>query len=280
MTFAASLSLFFAALLLGALAAAVARRGGMKLYALEGIMLCGGLTGVLLSHEPVWVSLPAAGGAGMAAALLWGAPLLRKRRNLALAGLACNGFAAAGAMIAAQLIGGVSYTRKSYWLEIAGENVTVFLPAALGALLIVWLLVHHTRFGLRLRLCGQSGAPERMGVRVRWTRGLGLAFSGFLGGIGGLSALLSLGAGWRMAWGVGGLGYAAQMAAQKYGAPVLVTLLTSTESLFSALGAALILSERLTLREGIGCAVMFCAVLLAQFPEEWFRNKRPKPTAK
>ncbi|MBR4331396.1 MAG: hypothetical protein IKP72_01820 [Clostridia bacterium] len=209
MTFAASLSLFFAALLLGALAAAVAGRGGMKLYALEGIMLCGGLTGVLLSHEPVWVSLPAAGGAGMAAALLWGAPLLRKRQNQALAGLAFNGFAAAGAMIAAQLIGGVSYTRKSYWLEIAGENVTVFLPAALGALLIVWLLVHHTRFGLRLRLCGQSGAPERMGVRVRWTRGLGLAFSGFLGGIGGLSALLSLGAGWRMAWGVGGLGYAA-----------------------------------------------------------------------
>lgn len=209
MTFAASLSLFFAALLLGALAAAVAERGGMKLYALEGIMLCGGLTGVLLSHEPVWVSLPAAGGAGAAAALLWGTPLLRKRRNQALAGLAFNGFAAAGTMIAAQLIGGVSYTRKSYWLEIAGENVTVFLPAALGALLIVWLLVHHTRFGLRLRLCGQSGAPERMGVRVRWTRGLGLAFSGFLGGVGGLSALLSLGAGWRMAWGVGGLGYAA-----------------------------------------------------------------------
>jgi simple sugar transport system permease protein len=209
MTFAASLSLFFAALLLGALAAAVARRGGMKLYALEGIMLCGGLTGVLFSHEPVWVSLPAAGGAGAAAALLWGAPLLRKRRNHALAGLAFNGFAAAGAMIAAQLIGGVSYTRKSYWLEIAGENVTVFLPAALSALLIVWLLVHHTRFGLRLRLCGQSGAPERMGVRVRWTRGLGLALSGLLGGLGGLSALLSLGAGWRMAWGVCGLGYAA-----------------------------------------------------------------------
>lgn len=209
MTFAASLSLFFAALLLGALAAAAAGRGGMKLFALEGVMLCGGLTGVLLSHEPVWISLLSAGGAGMGAALLWGTPLLRKRRNQALAGLAFNGFAASGAMIAAQLIGGVSYTRKTYWLEIAGENVTVFLPAALGALLIAWLLVHHTRFGLRLRLCGQSGAPERMGVRVRWTRGLALAFSGLLGGIGGLSALLSLGAGWRMAWGAGGLGYAA-----------------------------------------------------------------------
>lgn len=209
MTFAASLALFGAALLLGALAASVAGRGGMKCYALEGVMLCGGLTGVLLSHEPVWVSLLAAGGAGVVSALLWGVLLPRKRRNQALAGLAFNGFAAAGAVIAAQLIGGVSYTRKNFWLEIAGENVTVFLPVALCALLIVWLLVHHTRFGLRLRLCGQSAAPERMGVRDRWTRGLGLAFSGLLGGIGGLSALLSLGAGWRMAWGVGGMGYAA-----------------------------------------------------------------------
>ncbi len=73
----------------------------------------------------------------------------------------------------------------------------------------------------------------------------------------------------------GGLGYGAQMAAQKYGSPVIVTLLTSTESLFSALGGALILGERLTLRQGVGCAVMFCAVLLAQIPPEWLR--RPKP---
>ena len=254
MTFAASLSLFFSALLLGALAASVAGRGGMKCYALEGVMLCGGLTGVLLSHEPVGVSLLAAGGAGAAAALLWGMPLLRKRRNQALAGLAFNGFAAAGAMIAAQLIGGVSYTRKSYWLEIAGENVTVFLPAALGAVLIVWLLVHHTRFGLRLRLCGQSAAPERMGVRVRWTRGLGLAFSGLLGGIGGLSALLSLGAGWRMAWGVGGLGYAALALAfaGKYGP-------------FRVFGSVLLLTLLRAGAEGLGApeSVLFGLPILA-----------------
>lgn len=209
MTFTASLSLFFAALLMSALAAAVAGQGGRTLYALEGVMLCGGLAGVLFSHEPAWVSLLAAGGAGMGAALLWGLPFLRRRQGQALAGIAFNGFAAAGAMIAAQVIGGVSYTRKGYWLEIYGENVTVFLPVALGALLTVWLLVHHSRLGLRLRLCGQSAAPERMGVRVRWTGILCLAFSGLLGGVGGLSALLSLGGGWRMAWGAGGMGYAA-----------------------------------------------------------------------
>ena len=209
MTFTASLSLFGAALLLGAMAASAAGQCGMLFFALEGVMLAGGLSGVLLSHEPVWVSLLAAGGAGACAALLWGLPLLRRRQNQALAGLAFNGFAAAAAMIAARLIGGVSYARKGYWLEIYGQNVTVFLPLALALLLAIWLLLFHTRWGLRLRLCGQSAGPERMGTRVRTMRFFGLFLAGFLGGLGGLSALLSLGAGWRMAWGVGGLGYAA-----------------------------------------------------------------------
>lgn len=209
MTFTASCVLFGAALLLGALAAAAAGCGGRTLYALEGVMLAGGVTGALFSHEPVWISLLAAGVAGMGAALLWGALLPRRGGSQALAGLAFNGFAAAAVMIAVQLIGGVSYTREGYWLEIAGENVTVFLPVALALTLIVWLLLFHTRWGLRLRLCGQSAAPEKTGVRVGWTRGFGLALSGLAGGAAGLSALLSLGGGWRITWGVGGLGYAA-----------------------------------------------------------------------
>ncbi|MBR3740051.1 MAG: hypothetical protein IKN04_06255 [Clostridia bacterium] len=219
MTLTASAVLLGAALLLGALAASAAGHGGMPLFALEGVMLAGGLTGVLFSHEPVWVSLLASGGAGAAAALLWGIFLPRRRGNPILAGLAFNALAAAAAMIAARLLGGVSYTRKGYWLEIAGENVTVFLPVALGIMLILWLLLFHTRWGLRLRLCGQSDAPERMGVRVRAVRFFVLALAGFIGGMGGLSALLSLDAGWRMAWGVGGLGYAALVIAWagKYG---------------------------------------------------------------
>ena len=242
MTFTASLSLFFAALLLGAMAANAAGRGGVTLFALEGVMLSGGLTGVLFSHEPAWISLLAAGGAGAAAALLWGLLLLRRRQNQVLAGVAFNGFAAAAAMAAAQLMGGVSYTRKGYWLELYGENVTVFLPVAFALTLIAWLLLFHTRWALRLRLCGQSAAPERLGARVRWTRSLGLVFSGFLGGIGGLSALLSLGAGWRMSWGVGGLGYVALAIAWagKYGpfrtlgAVLLLTLIRGVAAWFGA----------------------------------------------
>lgn len=275
MTFAASLSLFFAALLLGVLAASVAGRGGRTLYALEGVMLTGGLTGVLLSHEPAGVSLLAAGGAGAAAAMLWGLPLLRRRRNQALAGFAFNGFAAAGAMIAAQVIGGISYTRKGYWMEIVGENVTVFLPVALGMLLAVWLLVHHTRFGLRLRLCGQSPAPERLGVHAWAVRGFALLLAGFLGGMGGLSALLSLGGGWRMAWGVGGLGYAALALAWagKYGPfrvlglTLLLTLLYGGAAWFGAPESAL------TALPVLGALILLAIAGRKRPADEWMERR-------
>ena len=36
------------------------------------------------------------------------------------------------------------------------------------------------------------------------------------------------------------------------------------ESVFSVLGGALVLGERLSSREGIGCVIMFAAVVLAQ----------------
>ena len=172
-------------------------------------------------------------------------------------------------MAAAQLTGGVSYARKGYWLELYGENVTVFLPAALALALIAWLLLFHTRWGLRLRLCGQSAAPERLGVRVRWMRGFALAFSGFLGGVGGLSALLSLGGGWRMAWGVGGLGYAALAIAWagKYGpfralgAVLLLTLIRGGAAWLGAPESVLYLLPILT-------ALILLAVARRKRPEE------------
>ena len=68
--------------------------------------------------------------------------------------------------------------------------------------------------------------------------------------------------------------YTLQFAAQQLGSPVTVTLLLSMESAFSLLGGVMLLGERLTAREGIGCLVMFGAVILAQLPEEWLRRKK------
>lgn len=61
--------------------------------------------------------------------------------------------------------------------------------------------------------------------------------------------------------------YTLQADAQKAaGNAPMVTLLLSMESVFSVVFGAVLLCERLTGRELLGCAVMFTAVILAQLP--------------
>ncbi len=62
------------------------------------------------------------------------------------------------------------------------------------------------------------------------------------------------------------IAFTLQMVAQKYLHPVTATLLMSLESVFAVLGGWLFLNELLSLRELTGCAVIFCAVILAQLP--------------
>ncbi|MBR1497384.1 MAG: DMT family transporter [Oscillospiraceae bacterium] len=63
-----------------------------------------------------------------------------------------------------------------------------------------------------------------------------------------------------------GVGYTLQILSQKGGNPTLVSVLFSLESVFSVLAGAVVLGDRLSGREYLGCAVMFCAVILAQLP--------------
>ncbi|MBQ9648598.1 MAG: DMT family transporter, partial [Oscillospiraceae bacterium] len=66
----------------------------------------------------------------------------------------------------------------------------------------------------------------------------------------------------------GALGYTLQIVAQKDGDPTVVSLLLSLESFFAVVSGALLLHERLTMREYLGCALMLCAVVLVQLPEK------------
>lgn len=69
-----------------------------------------------------------------------------------------------------------------------------------------------------------------------------------------------------------GVGYTLQIVAQKDTNPTIASMLMSLESVFAVLGGALLLNERLTLREFIGCAVMFAAIIIAQLPEKKARG--------
>ena len=62
-------------------------------------------------------------------------------------------------------------------------------------------------------------------------------------------------------------GYTLQILAQKDGDPTVVSLLLSLESFFAVVCGAIILHERMSGREYLGCALMLTAVLLSQLPE-------------
>jgi hypothetical protein len=59
-----------------------------------------------------------------------------------------------------------------------------------------------------------------------------------------------------------GVAYTLQILGQRYTDPTPATLLMSLESVFAALSGWLILHERLTPKELLGCALVFAAVLL------------------
>lgn len=68
-----------------------------------------------------------------------------------------------------------------------------------------------------------------------------------------------------------GVAYTLQILAQKDSNPTVVSLLLSLESLFATVSGALILHDRMSGREYLGCGLMLAAVVLAQLPEKKVR---------
>lgn len=64
-----------------------------------------------------------------------------------------------------------------------------------------------------------------------------------------------------------GVAYTLQIIGQKTTEPAVAPLVMSLESVFAGIGGWLILNERLSARELLGCALVFAAVILAQMPE-------------
>ena len=64
----------------------------------------------------------------------------------------------------------------------------------------------------------------------------------------------------------GGVGYTLQVVGQKFTDPTVASLLMSLESVFAAIAGAVILKERMTVRELLGCIIMFIAIIIVQIP--------------
>lgn len=65
-----------------------------------------------------------------------------------------------------------------------------------------------------------------------------------------------------------GVAYTLQIVAQKYVSPAPATLAMSLESVWAAVGGALLLGEVMSARETIGCVILFIAVVIAQLPDK------------
>ena len=57
-----------------------------------------------------------------------------------------------------------------------------------------------------------------------------------------------------------------QMVGQKFTDPASASLLMSMESVFAVLGGVILLQEKMSGREILGCVIMFAAIVLVQIP--------------
>lgn len=71
-----------------------------------------------------------------------------------------------------------------------------------------------------------------------------------------------------------GAGYTLQIFGQRDTDPTVATLIMSLESVFAVLSGWLILHEQLSLKELLGCILVFAAVLLAQIPLPLRKTKK------
>lgn len=70
-----------------------------------------------------------------------------------------------------------------------------------------------------------------------------------------------------------GVAYTLQIVGQKNVNPTVASLILSLESCISVLAGWMLLGQKLSLKELIGCVIMFAAIILAQLPEKMPQTK-------
>lgn len=69
-----------------------------------------------------------------------------------------------------------------------------------------------------------------------------------------------------------GIGYTLQPVGQRYAEPTTASILMSLESVFALLSGMVILKDRPTISELLGCLIMFGAIILIQLPDNIFKR--------
>ena len=187
---------------LASLGGTFSERGGVVNIALEGIMLSGAFSFVLGTHitgSPIAGLLLGVGG-GVAVAAIFGLVTIRFNADQIVSGVAINLLALGATKFLLKLVwdsssnsGRVeSFEAMLQWGAGGLAHVLELLthPLILLAALLVLagqVLLFSTRFGLRLRACGEHPeAAATLGICVRRMRWWGVLLSGGLAGLAGV----------------------------------------------------------------------------------------------
>jgi simple sugar transport system permease protein len=178
-------------------------RSGVVNIALEGILLAGGLGGVVaqVATGSAWVGVVAGALVGASIAAVHALIVVRGGVDAIVSGIAIN-LAAAGCT---RFVLRALYDSSSNSPPVEGFRTTFLGGAGGGALLArtladpftlatallvaasTWTL-YRTRFGLRVRACGEDpGAASSVGVDVTRVRLLAVSLGGAICGLGGVA---------------------------------------------------------------------------------------------
>ena len=252
--------IFASVLLLVALGGCFSERSGVINIGLEGVMVMGALGGALvMKFLPITVGAPvmilATIGVsalfGLLFSLLLAIAAVHFKADQTITGTAMNMLATAGATVAVKAMNTaasagsnvsseIAYTRARdmFIVRMGNFEFNWFMVVAAAALVVSFILLYKTRFGLRLMACGEHPqAADRVGINVYKMRYAGVLISGILGGIGGIVYTTAGVSAWKFETGVAGFGFLA-LAVMIFGAwhPIKIALAALLFGFCRALG--------------------------------------------
>ena len=203
--------LFTIPLMIVALGGMFSERSGVVNIALEGIMTMGAFTGILFlnmtggrmsGQMQLLLAILISTGTGAVFAFFHAYASINMKANQTISGTALNMFAPAFAIFVARVIQGVQQIQFNNTFRIESvpllgsipffgpllfQNTYITTYLGIAILILSTLVLYRTRFGLRLRSCGEHPqAADAAGINVSRMQYAGVLISGVLGGLGGL----------------------------------------------------------------------------------------------
>ena len=220
---------FASVLILVALGGCFSEHSGVINLGLEGVMIMGALGGALaMRYMPtnsapiamLLVVLLAAALVGMIYSSLLAVACINFKADQTIVGTALNMLGLAGATVIVKAINtaanpdDVSSTiqfagaKRAFLVNIGSFEFSWFMLVTLILLIVSYILLYKTRFGLRLMACGEHPqAANSVGISVYKMRWAGVLISGVLGGLGGIVFITAGVSEWRFEYGVAGFGF-------------------------------------------------------------------------